>query len=154
MGTYSNLENNMKIRNQKNQLIFLLLPILMLLVSLSVMAEDLIFQNSFEDNRELVKGSASGISSSGLILKLFNGFDTEFLPVNSNGVFSFSSLIEIDTTWSAGINAYPNDPEIQTCQLTNSSGVMAQGGVNNLLVSCDAPVSKWNEMNWDSASWN
>lgn len=128
--------------------------LLLILISTTVFADDMIFRNSFEDNREQVQGSASGISSSGLILKLITDVDSELLQVNSNGVFSFISLIEIDTNWIVEIAILPNNPVQQNCQLSNNSGIISNGGVNNLMVSCDAPISKWDEMNWDSAKWN
>ena len=140
-------------RITKNKARYQYYLICFLLISGTIHAQDLIFKSGFENNTKLVHGMTQGLASSGLLLKLTSEQDEEFLEVNNPGVFTFFLAIAIGTNWQVEIIAMPSDPVAQNCLLTNNSGVMTANGVNNLTIICDATVSKWNEMNWNSALW-
>ena len=124
-----------------------------LLFSPQLFAGDLIFKNGFE-NDALLSGTASGISSTGLILQLTSGTVTENLSVNSNGAFEFNSSISIGANWNVTINTLPNNPQLLDCTLTNNSGTMTAAGVSDLQVLCEDRSLNWDLGNWDNKDWN
>ena len=122
-----------------------------MLLSFQLYAGDLIYKSSFE-NKALVAGTAIGINSTGLVLQLTSGPITENLFVDSNSPIVFSSSLAIGTAWSVSIASFPSDPTIQTCSISNNSGIMPASGVGNLLVTCDGSLN-WNSGNWDEWGW-
>ncbi|MFK8011276.1 MAG: hypothetical protein AB8B80_04495 [Marinicellaceae bacterium] len=124
-----------------------------LLLSSQLLAGDLIFKDGFDNNAAL-SGTASGISSSGLVLQLTSDSITENLSVNVNGTFEFSNRITIGADWNVNINTLPTNPEALDCELINNSGTMTMGGVNDLEVSCNDSSLNWDQDNWDNGNWN
>lgn len=124
-----------------------------LLLSSQLLAGDLIFKDGFDNNAAL-SGTASGISSSGLVLQLTSDSITENLSVNVNGTFEFSNRITIGADWNVNINTLPTNPEALDCELINNSGTMKMGGVNDLEVSCNDSSLNWDQDNWDNGNWN
>ncbi|MFK8013553.1 MAG: hypothetical protein AB8B80_16060 [Marinicellaceae bacterium] len=125
--------------------------LLFLVTSSKIFASDLIYLNGFE-NTALVSGSASGITSTGLELKLIsNNFD-ETLQIVSDGTFVFSLSIEVGNNWSVSTVTLPDSPK-QSCTLSNETGVMTATGDNNLIVNCNNTPWQWDTMNWDEGGW-
>jgi hypothetical protein len=114
---------------------------------------ELIFKNSFESNT-VVAGTASGVSSTGLILQLTSGAIVENLSVKSNGGFEFNSSLTIGANWMVTITTQPTNPELLNCNLTNNSGTMTANGINNLQVSCEDASLTWDQDNWNGSNWN
>ncbi|WP_129777599.1 lactonase family protein [Peristeroidobacter soli] len=82
-------------------------------------------------NRFLVAGSVSGLTGSGLQLRL-NG--TTSLPVSANGDFSFPAPLASGASYFVTIQSQPVGP-YQTCLLTNGSGTVTNGNTN-ISVNC------------------
>ena len=116
-------------------------------------AGDLVYKSGFEATA-LVSGTASGVTSSGLILKLSSGSFDEDLSINEDGSFVFFADIPFGDTWTVSTSQLPNTPQQQTCEVTNSSGVMPATGADLLTVTCNQTLWNWNEMNWDEGGWN
>ena len=114
---------------------------------------DLIFKNGFESNT-LITGTASGISSTGLILRLTSGAIVEDLPINNNGGFVFIGSLDEGASWNVNINALPTNPEPLNCNLTNNTGTMPANGINNVQVICGDASLIWNQDNWNQSNWN
>ena len=123
-----------------------------LISSSQLYAGDLIFKDGFENNASL-SGSATGVSSTGLVLQLTSGAISENLSVNANGTFEFDSLITIGANWSVSINALPTTPESLTCTLSNNSGTMTAAGFDALEVICADTALNWNQDNWNDGNW-
>jgi len=127
--------------------------IILLLISTTTFAADLIFKHGFEDT-VAVAGSASGLNSTGLNIDLLiNGNTLETISIDDNGSFVFSSDLVVGASWSVVISSLPSSPQ-QSCNITNPSGTIPQGGVDNLQVNCVSTEWNWDEMNWDEGGWN
>src|SRR5690349_13787467 len=67
-----------------------------------------------------VSGSATGVTKPGLVLTLNGGAD---LPVNQNGGFLFSELVETDARYDVKVKSVPpNVEKIEDCVVTNGTG--------------------------------
>ena len=130
-----------------------LLLIAILAITPISFAGDLIYKSGFE-NTALVSGTISGLTSTGLVLKLESGGIDEELSITSDGIFVFFAEIPIGDTWLVSTVQFPNTPQQQSCVLTNPIGVMPTTGADVLIVSCNQTPWNWDEMNWDEASWN
>lgn len=127
--------------------------LLISLLSCHCYAGDLIYNNGFEIS-STVSGSTTGLSSSGLQLNLASGNISENLDIQTNGVFSFSSVVPVGATWIVSINSQPTIPDTQNCSLTNNSGIITSDDINNLEVLCtDSALYNWDEMNWNEGQW-
>jgi hypothetical protein len=126
---------------------------LLCLITLQSSASNLIFKQGFE-NTALVKGTASGLSSTGLNLSLSVNASTETLAINSNGEFIFFMDVPVDATWNVDIGSLPDSPQQQSCTLSNFTGIMPTTGANVLQVVCNITAWKWDEMKWDEGGWN
>ena len=123
------------------------------IITLPCQAADLIFKHGFE-NTALVKGTASGLNSTGLSLKLTVNASTETLAIDTNGEFSFFTDVPVGATWTVTTQSLPNSPQQQNCNITNTSGIMPTTGANVLQVNCNTTQWKWDEMQWDEGGWN
>lgn len=112
-------------------------------------ANDLVYKSGFE-NSVLISGSATGIKTSGLKLLLQANNQNYSLKIDSDGSFTFSTLLSVGTQYTIKIEALPNN---QSCQLTNPQNSVPAGGVKNLSVVCNDIKSNWNEMKWDESGW-
>ena len=127
--------------------------ILAFLLSTTSYASDLIYKNGFE-NSALVSGTITGLTSSGLVLKLQSTGIDEDLNISSDGTFVFFTDIPIGETWSVSATQLPNTPQQQSCELNNETGVMPATGAHTLTVSCTQTAWNWDEMNWNEGGWN
>ncbi len=82
-------------------------------------------------NSYSVDGSVTGLTGSGLVLRLNGGQD---LPVSSNGAFSFPTLLPSGSQYALTVKTQPTSPS-QTCVATNPSGVMG-GSAASVAMSC------------------
>lgn len=80
-----------------------------------------------------VGGSVSGLQGDGLVLQLNGAHD---LSVESDGGFSFSTLLEDQSEYAVSVKTEPTSPE-QNCRVTNGEGSLSGGDVSNILVSCN-----------------
>lgn len=96
-----------------------------------------------------MKGTATGLVSTGLNLQLKVNASTEILAVDNNGEFVFNLAVAIGDTWSVTLEALPNTPQQQSCALTNTTGIMPIDGANVLQVNCNYTAWNWDEMNWN-----
>lgn len=129
-----------------------LLFILTGLISTQVLSADLIFKQGFE-NTALIGGVVTGLTSTGLVLHLSSGADNENLPMNTNGMFIFNQNVTVGANWTVTIQTQPNNPNPQTCTLSNATGTMTSTGVNNVAVSCSDTPNNWDVMKWDEGTW-
>ena len=127
--------------------------LLLCFITLQSTAADLIFKHGFE-NTALVKGTASGLSSSGLNLILSVNASNETLAIDANGEFSFFMNVPVGATWTVTTQSLPNSPQQQNCTLTNTIGIMPTTGANVLQVNCNNTQWKWDEMKWQEGGWN
>jgi hypothetical protein len=79
-----------------------------------------------------VGGSVGGLAGSGLVLQN-NGGDN--LPVGSDGSFTFPTAIPSGAPYNVTVAAQPTGPA-QSCTVANGSGVVGDGNVTNISVSC------------------
>jgi 6-phosphogluconolactonase len=79
-----------------------------------------------------VSGVVSGMIGSGLVLQNNNGDD---LAISDNGAFSFTSTLTDGAAYSVTVKTQPTNPP-QTCTVSNPSGTINSGPVNNVVVNC------------------
>jgi uncharacterized repeat protein (TIGR01451 family) len=82
-------------------------------------------------NTYTVGGSVTGLSGSGLMLRLNGGDD---LPVNSS-TFTFASPLPSGANYIVGIGQQPGNPQ-QICTLDNASGSVTNANITNVAVTC------------------
>ena len=126
-----------------------------LLFSGAIQANDLIYNNGFEGH-VLISGTASGIVSTGLVLSLQSGKSNvidETINLDQNGGFAFFQLLKPGDNYTVTISSLPNNPNPQSCQLSNASGTVPNTGVANITVDCQANAWNWDEMNWNDGGW-
>lgn len=80
----------------------------------------------------VVAGTVTGLSGSGLALKLNDG---SALPINANGGFAFPNTVPSGAAYTVQLTQQPNTPW-QTCSLTGATGTMGNTGVDSVVVSC------------------
>ena len=125
--------------------------IFLLILSMQVHAGDLIFKSGFEQST-LIGGNATGITSTGLTLNLNVGSSNEVIALDANGSFLFFMDVIPGQSYTVSILTLPHSPA-QSCVLNNASGTIPINGVNNVLVAC-GDANNWDQMNWNSGSWN
>lgn len=79
-----------------------------------------------------VRGNASGIQGSGLVLQNNGGDD---LAVNSNGIFTFNQTVASGQPFNVSIKSTPNSPK-QTCQIAGNTGTIQGVDVSSVEVIC------------------
>ncbi|MBZ0222846.1 MAG: S8 family serine peptidase [Dokdonella sp.] len=77
-----------------------------------------------------VGGSVSGLTGTGLVLKL-NGANN--LSVNANGSFTFPGGLAGGASYAVTVGTQPSG---QTCSVANGSGTIASTNVTNVAVTC------------------
>jgi hypothetical protein len=103
-----------------------------------------IFGNGFEACCAL-GGTVSGLSGSGLVLRLSAGGVDEERAIAANGPYQFTSVVDAGIAYSVSVLSQP--PSGPSCSISNASGVMPAGNVDNVNVSCaDGLV-------WDVGVW-
>ncbi|MBL4774340.1 MAG: hypothetical protein JKX98_12410, partial [Alcanivoracaceae bacterium] len=88
----------------------------------------------------------------GLTLNLNVGSSNEVIALDANGSFLFFMDVMGGQSYSVSILTLPHSPA-QSCELSNASGTIPISGVNNVLVTC-GDADNWDQMNWNSGSWN
>ncbi len=117
-------------------------------------AAELIFKNGFE-NRFLIGGTASGVESTGLKLALESVSGPDEITIDSNGQFFFNLEVMAGHAWSVDLVTLPNDPQQQSCTLTNNAGsALPNGGVDNIELTCQNQLWHWDVMSWEQGGWN
>jgi hypothetical protein len=79
-----------------------------------------------------IGGTVSGLTDTGLVL-VYN--DTPVLPVSANGAFTFSTPIQSGVSYQVEVVAPPSSPGLESCTVTNGSGV-ATSDITNIQVAC------------------
>jgi len=79
-----------------------------------------------------IGGNVSGLSGSGLVLRLNGGNDQ---PISADGPFTFSGGVLDNTPYSVTIASQPTAP-IQNCTVSNGSGTVNGTNVSDVQVSC------------------
>ncbi len=125
--------------------------IFLLILSVQSHAGGLIFKAGFEKST-LIGGNASGITSTGLTLNLNVGSSNEVIALNANGSFLFFMDVTAGQSYTVSILTLPSSPA-QNCSLSNATGTVPASGVNNVTITCDG-TDNWNQMDWNSGSWN
>ncbi|WP_223789647.1 hypothetical protein [Marinicella meishanensis] len=117
------------------------------------MAQDLVFKTGFE-NRFLVAGSVTGLSSSPLTLSLISVSGNETLAINNNGRFVFELPVLAGHAWRVEVATLPSQPQTQSCALSQNSGpALPVGGVDDVQVDCQVQAWEWDVMDWDQGGW-
>ena len=83
-------------------------------------------------NTYTVGGTVSGLTGSGLKLKLNSGAN---LAVASDGAFAFATPMSNGDSYTVSVSAQPSGPP-QTCVVSNGSGAIAGANVTDVLVTC------------------
>ncbi|HET9445531.1 MAG TPA: hypothetical protein VFO35_04685 [Steroidobacteraceae bacterium] len=78
-----------------------------------------------------IGGSATGLTGSGLTLRLNGGND---LSIVGNGPFAFPTTLQSGASYAVSIRTQPANPA-QECTISNGSGTVG-GNVNNIGVDC------------------
>ncbi len=89
-------------------------------------------QASFAIDTHAIGGTVSGLSGTGLVLRLNGG---ENLPVVANGTFQFATPVASQAPYVVTIGQQPSAPA-QICSVANGSGTVGDADVTNVLVSC------------------
>ena len=79
-----------------------------------------------------VGGNVSGLSGSGLVLKLNGAND---LAISANGTFTFPTALADGSAYAVTVGTQPANPA-QTCTVANGSGTLAGANVTNVAVTC------------------
>jgi len=79
-----------------------------------------------------IGGNVSGLSGSGLVLRLNGGNDQ---PISADGPFTFSGGVLDNTPYSVTVASQPTAP-IQNCTVSNGSGTVNGTNVSDVQVSC------------------
>lgn len=79
-----------------------------------------------------IGGTVSGLTGSGLVLQNNAGDD---LTIDTNGSFSFPTLIADNSTYNVTVSSHPDTP-VQLCTITNESGTISGSDINNITVAC------------------
>jgi large repetitive protein len=87
---------------------------------------------SCSTNRYAVGGTVIGLQGSGLIL---SSNANEDLPVSASGAFQFLTKVDSGAAYAVVIQAQPSNPT-QNCMVTNGAGVVTDGDVVSVQVSC------------------
>ncbi|MEO7199472.1 MAG: hypothetical protein ABIY56_04570, partial [Dokdonella sp.] len=79
-----------------------------------------------------VGGTIAGMLGSGMKLRLNSGSN---MVINSNGPFTFSTLMSTGEAYSVAITSQPSNPA-QVCTLSRGSGVIGASNVVDVEVNC------------------
>ena len=79
-----------------------------------------------------IGGTVSGLSGSGLVLLLNSANER---PITMDGPFAFPTAVASGTPYVVSIKTNPSNPS-QQCTVANSSGVVNNANVTNVLVTC------------------
>ncbi len=117
-------------------------------------ATDLVFKTGFE-NQYLIGGQVNGLASSSLVLELISVSGPDEITLSMDGAFFFERLVNAGHAWRVEVKTLPNQPQQQSCQLSNNSGsALPVGGVNDVSISCQNQAWDWDVMDWDEGGWN
>ncbi|RYD14701.1 MAG: hypothetical protein EOP90_12180 [Lysobacteraceae bacterium] len=89
-------------------------------------------QASFAIDTHAIGGTVTGLSGTGLVLRLNGG---ENLQVAANGAFQFATPVPSQAPYVVTIAQQPSAPA-QICSIANGSGTVGDADVTDVLVSC------------------
>ncbi len=128
--------------------------VLLLLFCGQAWATDLIHKTGFE-HHYLIAGHATGVAAATLTLNLISVSGSDEIIIDRNGQFAFDLLVRAGHAWRVEIKTLPDDPQQQSCLLSNQSGsALPVGGVDDVSIECQNQVWNWDVMSWDSGGWN
>lgn len=78
-----------------------------------------------------VSGTLSGMTGSGLVLRLNGGSDR---TLNANGPFTFDTLLPVGSVYAVTVATQPSGGD--SCTVRNGSGTIANADVTNVQVQC------------------
>jgi K319L-like, PKD domain len=82
-------------------------------------------------------GSVAGLAGTGLMLQNQDGTN---IAVSANGSFTFAAPVASGTSYSIAITSQPTQP-IQTCTVSNGSGVIGSADITNIAVACATVIT-------------
>ena len=85
-----------------------------------------------ETSTFLVKGTVSGLTGTGLVLR---NNDTEDLAVTSSGTFSFTQPIASGDEYDVSVLVQPVSPQ-QNCSVIEGTGVVTSADITSVVVEC------------------
>ncbi|MCX7553014.1 hypothetical protein OS175_03920 [Marinicella sp. S1101] len=128
--------------------------LIMLIFSGCLRANDLVFKSGFE-NSFLIGGQVVGLTSDALVLELFSDSGYEEITLSAAGAFYFECAVNVGAAWRVVLKNLPDQPQQQTCFLTNHSGnSLPVGGVDDVNIICQNEAWDWDVMNWGQGGWN
>ncbi|MFA5960226.1 MAG: hypothetical protein WC785_06890 [Tatlockia sp.] len=83
-----------------------------------------------------IGGTVTGLALGGTVV--LSNFGADFLPVTSNGSFTFPDALPNGSPYAVTV---ATNPAGQFCQVTNGIGIIAGANVTNILVSCTSAVA-------------
>jgi hypothetical protein len=87
------------------------------------------------DGAQSIGGQLSGLTPGESITLQNNSGDT--LTVSANGTFAFPTLVAGGAAYNVAILSPPSSPIVQTCTLSNGTGIVGSDPVANVIVNCD-----------------
>jgi len=110
---------------------------------------DRIFANGFEPCCH-IGGTVSGMSGSGLVVRLVAGAINENKPISSNGMYAFAALLTPGANYNVSIITQPTG---QSCTVANAVGIAGDANSSCVDVQCGTGLPlNWDQGNWD-ADW-
>ena len=85
-----------------------------------------------EEEHFVIGGTVSGLEGTGLVLQNNGGDD---LTIDANGEFEFDTALGDGESYDVTVGTHPENP-LQTCSVSNGSGVVEGDDVSDILVEC------------------
>jgi hypothetical protein len=82
-------------------------------------------------------GSVTGLAGMGLVLQNQSGSN---ISISANGPFSFAAPVASGSSYSIAIASQPSQP-IQTCTVSNGSGVIGSADITNIAIACASVIT-------------
>ncbi|KAB2901475.1 MAG: hypothetical protein F9K31_01915 [Dokdonella sp.] len=107
---------------------------------------DRIFANGFEPCCH-IGGTVSGLSGSGLVLRLAAGAITQDTSISGNGQYAFASDLAPGESYAVTITTQPTG---QSCTVANAVGIAGDANSSRVDVQCGTGLP----LNWDHGNWD
>lgn len=85
-------------------------------------------------NAFFVGGSVAGLAPGSSVILQNNGGDDR--AVTANGDFQFGNKVASGSAYKVTVKTHPTSPIAQECAVTNGSGTVGGGDVNNVTIAC------------------